>query len=307
MRIYLSEDIHPDAVKKLKERAEIVSNFEHIEDLDAIILRTVCVTKEMMEQAISLKVIGKHGVGYDSIDIDAAKEMGIKVVYTPGANAQSVAELIVGLMFDISRNISRAHGLIQKSQIEKIAPSYLIGRELSGKVLGLIGMGNIAQIVGRRLMAGFDMKVIGYDPYIEKVQYERLGVEGCTSINDVLSQADFISVSVPLTVSTRHMIGTEELQRFKKDAILINASRGGVIDENALYQALSEGWIRGAASDVFIDEPPKGDNPLMTLPNFLGTPHMGANTEEAGYRVGMSVVEDVLRVLDGEKPFHPVV
>ncbi len=307
MKVYLSEIIHDEAIKKISEEAEIVSDFNSIEEIDAIILRTLKVTREMMEKAKNLKVIGKHGIGYDSIDIDAAKELGIKVVYTPTANIQSVAELIVSLMSNASRNICDAYSQIRNSALATIAPRDLIGVELSGKTLGLIGAGNIARTAAGILQKGFDMKVLCYDVYLDKEQCATRNMEKCDELDDLLSRSDFVSISLPLTDETRGMIGEKELDACKGNCILVNTARGGIVDEKALYQALKNGKIRAAACDVFLSEPPNAENPLTQLKNFIATPHIGASTEEAMYRMGMTVVEDVLAVLHGKDPLYRVV
>ena len=308
MKVYLSEIIHDEAIKKISEEAEIVSDFNSIEEIDAIILRTLKVTREMMEKAKNLKVIGKHGIGYDSIDIDAAKELGIKVVYTPTANIQSVAELIVSLMSNASRNICDAYSQIRNSALATIAPRDLIGVELSGKTLGLIGAGNIA-----RTAAGILQKRVRHEECSVMTSIwirnsaQRGTWKNADELDDLLSRSDFVSISLPLTDETRGMIGEKELDACKGNCILVNTARGGIVDEKALYQALKNGKIRAAACDVFLSEPPNAENPLTQLKNFIATPHIGASTEEAMYRMGMTVVEDVLAVLHGKDPLYRVV
>lgn len=307
MRIYLSEFIHPDAVKKIQERAEIVNTFDEPEKIDAIILRVVPVTSELMQKMVRLKVIGKHGVGYDSIDIEAAKRLGVRVVFTPGMNAESVAELIVGNMINASRNLSYSSELAKQGKIKKIGPESLRGKELYGKTVALIGCGNVARKAGAILANGFNMKLIGFDAFLSDRVFADNKIQRFTVLEEMLEQADFISLSVPLTKETAGMIGEEQFRHCKKDAVFVNSSRGKIVKEDALYKALTQGWIRAAASDVFDHEPPTGSDPLMTLPNFFGTPHMGGDTDEAVYRVAMAVVDDVFRVLDGKEPLHPVV
>lgn len=306
MKVYLSENIDAAALELLKSRAEIVSDFSHPEQLDAIIIRGARVTREVMEKAHKLKVIAKHGVGCDSIDVKAAKELGIQVVYTPVANVQSVAELIVALMTNIARNVCRAFDDVRASKVKKIAPADLIGVELHGKTVGLVGVGHISQLVAGILKNGYGMKAIGFDSYVDRVRFDKMGIEKFDDLKTMLSRADFVSISVPLTDSTRNMIGEAELRSFKPTAILVNASRGHIVDEKALHQALTQGWLRAAAFDVFADEPPGGSNPLMSLPNFIATPHIGACTEEAMQRTGKTIVEEVFRVLDGKEPLYPV-
>ena len=193
--VFLGEYIHPSAVEKLKKYATVVNTFENPEAIDAIILRTFEVNAKVMDQCPNLKVIGKHGVGVNTIDLNAAKERGIAVFNTPLANANSVAELIVGLMLIISRNILTAHEKSKAGEIKKVAPAEMTGMELSGKTLGLIGTGNIARIVGKICENGFGMKVIGYDPFVSREAMEKLGYEKY----DIVVANILADILVPLT------------------------------------------------------------------------------------------------------------
>lgn len=307
MLIYLSEYIHPDAVNLIKQKAEIIDNFDCIQDIDGIILRTANVNRDIISRAKNLKVIGKHGVGCNTIDVAAAKEFGIPIVNTPDANTNSVAELIVGLMLDISRNIAVCDAKSRTDGFSCIAPPEMTGIELTGKTAGLIGMGNIARRMGEILKQGFDVRLVGYDPYCTDEQAASYGIEKYEDLNRMLEVSDIVNVSVPLTPSTKNMIASENFMHFKKDAILVNAARGGIVNEDDLYQALKERRLRAAACDAFVHEPPDGSNKLMSLDNFCATPHIGANTEEALYRMGMEVVEEVFDVIDGKKAKHRVV
>lgn len=306
MKVYLSEYIHPAAVVKLKERAEIVNNFDSPEEIDAIITRVVNINKEIMERSKNLKVIGKHGIGYNNIDINSAKDLGIKVVYTPLANVNSVAELIVTLILNVSRNITLVNTKVKNSEYKTIAPKESIGIEVAGKTLGLVGMGNIARTAANILKNGFGVKVIGYDPFVSKERAEESGIKKYGTIEDLISNSDIINISVPLTEGTKNLIDEKHFDYFKPNTILINTSRGGIVNEKALYTALKNGKLRGAACDVFVNEPPTGENPLVGLDNFIATPHIGANTEEALYRMGMTVVDEIFKVLDGKDPDYPV-
>lgn len=307
MIVYLSEYIHPDAEALLREHVEVVDSFDEAEKLDAIILRTANVSRDIISRARHLKVIGKHGVGCNTIDLEAAKEYGVPVINTPLANTNSVAELIVGLMLNISRSISVCDAKSRMEGFERIAPPELTGVELTGKTVGLVGMGNIARRVGEILKQGFSVALVGYDPYCTKEQADSWGIRKYENLEEMLEVCDLVNVSVPLTKSTRNMIAADEFEHFKKNAILINAARGGIVNEEDLYLALKERKLRAAACDAFVQEPPTGENKLMSLDNFCATPHIGANTEEALYRMGMEVVRGVLRVINGEEPKHRVV
>ena len=290
----------------LERNADVITSFDRPEELDAIILRTVQVDRALISRMPNLKVIGKHGVGCNTIDLDAAKEYGIPVINTPVANTNSVAELVVGLMLDISRKIAVCNETCKNSGFTRIAPPEMTGMELTGKTIGLVGMGNIARRVGEILKNGFSANLIGYDPYCSHEQAEMWGIKKCDSLVEMIEQSDIVNISVPLTSSTENMIAAEELKHFKRTAILVNAARGGIVNEDDLYEALKAGQLRAAACDAFVQEPPKGDNKLLSLDNFCGTPHIGANTEEALYRMGMEVVTEVLDVLNGGEPKHRV-
>ena len=252
-------------------------------------------------------MIGKHGVGCNTIDLEAAKKKGIVVVNTPTANMNSVAELIVGLMLSAGRNISQCDAISKKEGFSRIAPPEMCGVELSGKTIGLVGMGNIARRVGEILKKGFDVTLVGYDPYCSQEQADALGIKKYDNLDDMLEISDFVNVSVPLLPSTRDLISAENFKHFKKDAVLINAARGGIVNEKDLKEALEKKMIRAAACDAFVNEPPTGNDPLMQVKNFCATPHIGADTEEALQRMGMEVVTDVLNVLEGKEPQHRVV
>ena len=308
MAVYLSEYIYPEARKVLESRTEVVSSFDEPEKVEAIILRVFPVDAALMDMLPNLKVIGKHGVGCNTIDLKAAKDRGITVLNTPLANAQSVAELIVGEMLSAARNIQAAHNGSVEGKFTSIAPKQMTGVELTGKTLGLIGTGNIARRAAKILINGFDMKAIAYDPYVPRERMEEIGFEKCETVRELLPKADFINISVPLTPETRDLISGDMFDLFRKDAILVNAARGGIVNEDGLYEALKAGKLRAAACDAFVQEPPTATTTkLYELPNFIGTPHIGAATEEALQRMGFEVVEDVLNVLSGGQPSHRVV
>lgn len=307
MKVYLSEYIFPEAEALLRSRAEVVDDLEQLETLDAMIIRTADVTREMISRAKNLKVIGKHGVGCNTIDLEAAKEYGIPVINTPSANTNSVAELIVGLMLNISRNIAVCDAQCKGTGFERIAPPEMTGMELTGKTVGLVGMGNIARRAGEILKNGFGVKLLGYDPYCSAEQADAYGIQKYENLEEMLEVSDIVNISVPLTKSTANMISGDVFSHFKKNAILINAARGGIVNEDDLYTALKNGDLRAAACDAFVQEPPNGTNKLMSLQNFCATPHIGANTEEALERMGMEVVQEILDILEGKDPVHRVV
>jgi len=308
MKVYLSEYIDPVGVDMLKARgAELITDLDHPEELDAMLVRGVKVTRELMEKAKNLKVVAKHGVGYNTIDVAAAKELGIRVVYTPGMNSEGVAEMAVTLMLDAARSATRAHCLIAGGQCARVADSGLLGCELFGKTVALVGFGNISRRVARIVNGGFDARVLAYDKYLPHEAFEKCGVEEFTDIDEMVAQADFISVSIPLTDETRGIISARQFELMKDSCILVNTSRGGTVDERALYEALRSGKIAAAGSDVFEEEPPRADHPLFSLPNFVGTSHLGGNTREALYRCAEAAAQGIIDVLDGKEPAFPVV
>ena len=310
MRVHVTEPIHESALAVLREQAQVVAwdnpDVLDLSKADGVIVRTAAVTRAMMEKTPSLQVIGKHGVGVDAIDVAAARDLGKSVVFTPQANMEGVAELAVAFMLTVSRHIPYGHSLLQAGSVPKNSPKELTGVELQNKTLGLVGLGRIGQRVGEICQKGFSMRLVGYDPFLPEEMFAKLGIERVTTVEELLPQADYVSISVPLTPETANIINAERLRLCKKTAILINTARGGLVDEDALCIALQQGIIRAAASDVFVTEPIKAGNPLLALPNFVAMPHVGASTEESLIRMGTTVVDDVLRVLRGEAPLYPV-
>lgn len=247
---------------------------------------------EMMDQAPNLRAIGRAGVGVDNIDVDAATERGIAVFNAPGGNTIAAAELTMALMLSLVRRVTEADRSMRKGKWDR---SKFKGVELKGRTLGLIGAGRIGSEVATRAMA-FGMDVIVYDPYLDQDRAEELGVE-LVDLNHVIESADVITLHVPLNEETRGMIDASVLARMKDDVFLINASRGGVIDEHALYEALQAGTIGGAALDVYEHEPLPSDSPLRKAPRLVHTPHLGASTKEAQVGVATEVSEALILAL----------
>ncbi len=307
MKVYLNEYIHPKAEALLKSKAEVCSSLEDLPKVDAIILRNIPVTAEMMDKAPNLKVIGKHGVGVNTIDLNAAKERGITVLNTPTTNADSVAEMIVALILSAARKIPRADRGCRNSEYSSIAPRQLTGVEISGKVFGQIGMGNIGTRAARMLRNGFGMKTIGYDIFMSEETARSRGFEKVDTIEELVSRSDVINVNVGLTESTVDLISGKLFDIMKPGAILINTARGAIVNEDDLYDALSAGKLFAAACDVFVKEPANAATKLLELDNFIATPHLGGSTQESLERTGMEVVEEVLSVLAGNEPKHRIV
>ncbi len=280
------------------ERREKV-DADGLKGFEAVIVGVQRITREMLQNS-SVKIIAKHGVGVDNIDLEAATELGIPVTVTPNANAVSVAELTIGFIFALSKKLIDLHNtLYQKRQFVSN-----VGLELHGKTLGIVGFGSIGKEVAKRALC-LGMRVLVYDPYVEESMLRELKVERA-ELDELLRQSDFVSLHVPLNESTRHLIDREKLSLMKKTAYLINTARGGVVDEKALAEALKNGQIAGAALDVFDVEPLPPDSPFFDCPNVIMTPHVGAHTHEAILRMNMMAAESILDFFNGKIPKHVV-
>jgi len=269
--------------------AEKIGNFQVV-----VVRGRTKLSRELIEKADKCKIIARVGVGLDNIDQEAAKEKNIRVINAVEGATTAVAELVIGLMLSMAREIPRADREIRNGNWIK---KELAGSELKGKYLGIIGLGNIGKRLGR-LTRALNMNIIGYDvvPIDEEFSKE-VGLMKA-DLDTLLSSADYVSLHVPLLDSTHHMINAEKLKLMKNTARIINTSRGGVIDEEALYNSLKEGNIAGAALDVFEVEPATG-NKLTTLPNFVATPHMGAQTKEAQLLAANIIAEKIIQILRG--------
>ena len=273
----------------LEQIAEKIGNFRVV-----VVRGRTKLSRELIEKADKCKIIARVGVGLDNIDQEAAKEKNVRVINAVEGATTAVAELVIGLMLSMAREIPRADREIRNGNWIK---KELMGSELKGKYLGIIGLGNIGKRLGR-LARALNMNIIGYDvvPIDEEFSKE-VGLMKA-DLDTLLSSADYVSLHVPLLDSTHHMINAEKLKLMKNTARIINTSRGGVIDEEALYNSLKEGNIAGAALDVFEVEPATG-NKLTTLPNFVATPHMGAQTKEAQLLAANIIAEKIIQVLRG--------
>ncbi|HEY5586985.1 MAG TPA: phosphoglycerate dehydrogenase [Ruminiclostridium sp.] len=246
----------------------------------------------VLEQCKDLIAISKYGVGMDNIDLKKANDLGIKVKSALGANNISVAELAISLMFSMARNIPKNVTSVKNGSWDRV-----IGCELTGKKLGLIGGGQIGKEVAKRA-CGLEMSVTIYDPYFSDSEFlSKYQITQCLNINEILSNSDFISLHVPITNETKHMINDHAFSLMKPSTILINTSRGELVDEEALYKALSNALIKGAAQDVFSSEPPPKDNKLLKLDNFILTSHIGAFTNEAVEKMAMVSTHNLLEML----------
>lgn len=311
-KVLLYEDMHEEGKNILREKSELIfaknldeaSLIEQAKEVDAIIIRANGrVNRKIMDSAPKLKVIGRHGVGVENIDLEAATEKGIWVVNTPEANDISVAEHFFGLALILSKMLKKAEKAFREEGRWEARYQY-IGNELHGKILGILGFGKIGKAIGRIGARGFDMKVLYYDALrFEETEREIGAVK--VSLEEVLSQSDYVSINLPMLPATQGIVGERELRMMKPTAYIINLARGPIWDEKALYRVLKEGRIAGAGTDVFEVEPATKDHPLLELENFFATPHMAAHTEEGLKKMSLVAI-DVLRVLEGQDPIHPV-
>jgi D-3-phosphoglycerate dehydrogenase len=268
---------------------------EKIGNFQVVVVRSrTKMTRELIAKADKCKIIARVGIGLDNIDQDAAKEKNIRVINAVEGAITAVAELVIGLMISMAREIPRADREIRNGNWIK---KELMGSELKGKYLGIVGLGNIGKRLGR-LARALNMNIIGYDVVpIDDEFSKEVGLMKA-DLDTLLSSADYISFHVPLLDSTRHMINAEKLKMMKNTARIINTSRGGVIDEEALYNSLKDGSLAGAALDVFELEPAT-ENKLITLPNFIATPHIGAQTKEAQLLAANIIAEKIIQILRG--------
>lgn len=308
MKVLIVQPIHEEGIKLLRSAGlEVVYATSpepkvverDIKGIDGVIVRTAPFTKEIIENADRLKVISRHGVGVDNIDVEEASKRGIFVLNTPNVNDVSVAEHTLAMMLALAKKIKEMDSAVREGRFN-IREEYS-AIELNGKVLGIIGFGKIGSLVARKCRYAFNMEVLVYDPYIKEERVTEIDGK-LVELKTLLKESDFISIHTPLTDETRHLIGEEELKLMKPTAFIINMARGPIWDENALAKALSEGWIKGAGTDVFEEEPPRRDNPLLKIDNILMTPHMAALTKECVVRMATSAAQNVIDILSGKIP-----
>ncbi|MCH2173200.1 hydroxyacid dehydrogenase [Myxococcota bacterium] len=318
-RIYLPQPmLHPDGEELLRKECDIVLASELDEaDRGAALASAhgfsggVAVDAALMDRAPNLEVIGFPGSGYEAIDVAAATDRGICVVYAAGSQYTAVAEHALGLALSVAKRIGYSDRFLHREK-RFIDRSVFTGdgwpgfpHEISGKTVGLLGFGFIGRDLARKCRAAFDMRVLAYDPYFDPVEAERQGVtlyRTRSELPQLLAQSDFVVLCLPLNDETHHILGAAELEAMRSDAVLINVSRGGTVDEVALEQALRTGAIAGAGLDVFDPEPTRDNHPLFDLENVVLTPHIGGWVEEALPRLAVTAAREMLMVLRGERP-----
>ena len=271
-----------------------------VPEYDALIIGAHPFDPADMDLCDKLQIICKHGAGVDNIPLDKAREKGITVTNVPATNADAVADMTFAHILNSSRGLSISNTKIHAGQYQTF-----IGRAVWGKTLGLVGFGAVARAVARRA-AGFSMKVLAFDPYVTELPGEFSAYVALCDFDSVLRSCDIVSLHVPLTKETKYLFGKEAILRMRKDALLVNMARGGVVHEGDLYECLTNGHLSGAALDVTEDEPIRGDNPLLALDNVVITPHMGMYTEEALNAIGVVCAENVAKKLSGEEPLYVV-
>ncbi len=253
----------------------------------AIVRSDTRITAELLETPGKLRAVVRAGVGVDNIDVPAATRKGVVVMNTPGGNTISAAEHTIALLMSLARHIPAADATMKAGKWDR---SKYVGAQVAGKTLGVVGLGRIGREVARRA-TGLDMKVVGYDPFLAPDRAAQLGIQAVSSLNELLPHCDFLTVHVPMTEETKGLIGAAQFELMPKNARLLNVSRGGIIDEQALADALNSGRVAGAAIDVFTKEPPPADNPLLKAPNIVLTPHFGASTVEAQEAVAVEAAQ----------------
>lgn len=305
--------MHEDGMRMLHEQAEVrmASALDpetlrrEVVGADGLIIRTGgVIDAALLDRGDRLKVVGRHGVGYDQIDVPAATERGIQVVYTPGANTESVCEHVFAMMIGLSKHFPQMMAALAAGNYH--ARTSMTGRDLLGRTLGIVGFGRIGRRVGEVAKAAFGMRVLYTDIVPAPPEVEARAGAQRVGLDEILAASEYLTLHVPLDRSTRHMIDRNALAKMRPDAILINASRGPVVVESAVAEALDAGRLWGFGADVFEVEPPPRDHPLIGRPDVMLTPHSAAQTDEGLRNMATWIVQDVLGILHGEPPRNPV-
>ncbi|MBS3969407.1 MAG: hydroxyacid dehydrogenase [Clostridia bacterium] len=310
-KVFLTEPIHQEGINLLKKEVDVIIGSSTASEAiireaagcQGIIIRSAKITGEIIKSLPKLKVIAKHGIGVDNIDLNTASEIGVMVVNAPEANIHSVAEHALGMILAVTKNFVQLDQETRKGNFH--LRNKIIGTEIMGKTVGLVGMGKIGLLLAQKL-GGLGVKLIGYDPYANPDTVRKHEIALVETLDELLANSDIITIHTPLTDTTKGMISEEQFNKMKNNAYLINVSRGSIVDEQALYQALKTGQIRGAALDVFEEEPPAKDNPLFTLDNILVSPHNAALTEDALIAMAVHAAQGVLDYINGKRPKYVV-
>lgn len=307
--VLLTHAIHKSATALLAAEADVrvlldgsqAELEKQIADADALLVR-MPVSPAAVRAGKRLRVVARHGVGLDYIPVDLCTELGIQVTFTPDANTESVAEHVIGAMIALAHGFGPGDREIRRNNWSW--RDGFVGRDLLGRTLGIVGMGRIGARVAEIATSAFRMDVLGHDPFLSPEVVAQRSAQPA-SLDDVLRRSEFVTLHLPLTAESKHLLDAHNIGKLRRGAYLINAARGGLIDTPALAAALRTGALSGAALDVFEKEPPEPSNPLLSLHNVLFSPHSAALTEEAMLRMGMTAAEDIVRVLHGHTPKHP--
>jgi D-3-phosphoglycerate dehydrogenase len=304
--------IHTEGLKVFEpvEDIETIMNYKDkpltdiVQDVSGIMVGLSTFDAAVIESAPNLKILAKHGVGYDNIDVAAATKRNIPVAVTPYANNMSVAEFTVGFMLALSKKFYPSNQALKMGTYRGM--KNYTGIDLWGKTIGVIGLGRIGSEVSRICRLAFNMTVLAYDPYVTEAYIANTGAQRVANLEELLKQSDYVTVHCLLSSETKDIIGKKEMEMMKNSAYLFNTARGGIIDEEALVKALDDGQIPGAAIDATILEPPGSDHPLVMHDKVLVTPHIAANSDEAMSRMAAMAAQEIVRVLSGQKPFNIV-
>lgn len=309
-KVLVDRPLHREAFELLSKNVEVIEIYdddrrkieEALKEVDGVICSAALKMREhQISIAENLKVIGRPGVGYDSVDVEASSKYGIPLVYTPDGPTESVAEHVIALMLMCTKSINIVQKALKEDGNFSIRTK-VTGIEVQNKILGLVGFGRIGQRVGEIASIGLGMKVVVFDPYLNKNDCTFIDLEVLDTLDELLVKSDVVSLHIPFSKATAKMMGKEEFGCMKKSAYLINTARGGVIDEEALIDALENKQIAGAGLDVYIKEPPETDNKLFGFDNVVATPHLSSFTDDGKRKMGVGVVQGVLDVLSGNMP-----
>jgi len=311
-KVLIAQPIVEEGIQLLLDEGFEVKQLEHysteilineVAKADAILVRYAKIPREVIERGKKLKVISRHGVGLEAIDVQAATEHGVYVTNTPVANSVSVAEHAIGMIVALSKNFIKVDSALRKGWFDIRYECY--GFELEGKILSILGLGNVGRRLALKAAKGLGMKVIGFDPYVVQKDVDPV-IEITDSWKKVFKEGDFVSLNVPLNDSTQGIVGRREFEMMKNTAFIINCARGPIVNESELIKALQEEIIAGAGIDVYAEEPPPQDHPLFYMDNTIVTPHCAAHSHEAMVKMAIHAAQGIIEVLNGKKPTWPV-
>lgn len=311
MKIYALDELHPAGLDWLNQHTEVIRWDDPrctrwYEDAEGILVRSIPVTGEQIRKASKLRVLSKQGVGFNLIDLAACKERGVIVCNTPGINRITVAEMAVALTMALARRVPLLDRLVRQGG--GLNRNHFMGMELTGKTVGVIGMGNTGTEFARMMQAAFRTTILAYGPSAPADAWPDIAHERLSSLEDMWPRADIVSLHIPYRSQNHHLIDARVMAAMKPGALVVNISRGGLIDEAALHAALVSGHLGGAALDVWQDrEPPPSDHPLLSLPQVIATPHAAGSTVEAQQASSLAVARQLWDVLQGGEPWHRVV